>query len=422
MRAVRLVPALVLVLVTAGLAPSGSPIHHRPPSAQVTSATGACDGRIATIDGTDGRDVITGTPGADVITAGSGPDTVDGRGGNDVICGGRGGDTLVGGKGADTIYGGDGSDQLRGGPRRDSLYAGAGADTLIGGEGPDVLQGGAGNDALKGGVRSDDLAGGPGDDTLWAAGGDDTLSGGPGADLLSGVGGADDLGGGNARDTVNGGAGADDVSGGAGDDTLNGGTGSDTCHGAPGADLARTCEVLTDPVTVTLLPRQAWGALPPEPGMTDHDISRITIHHAGTATGTVGPAQFRGWQAHHLSLGWPDLAYHYIVGRDGTLWEGRSWTKAGDTDTDYDPFGHLLVVVEGFFEVDVPTAGQLETLARIVAYGAGRFDVPVTEITGHRDHAATTCPGENLYVHIASGSISGRAADILQGGITLVEE
>jgi Ca2+-binding RTX toxin-like protein len=388
----------------------------------VTPATGACDGRIATIGGTDGRDVITGTPGADVITAGSGPDTVDGRGGNDVICGGRGRDTLVGGKGADTIYGGDGSDQLRGGPRRDSLYAGAGADTLIGGEGPDVLQGGAANDALKGGVRSDDLAGGLGDDTLWAAGGDDTLSGGPGADLLSGGGGADDLGGGNARDTVNGGAGADDVSGGAGDDTLNGGTGSDSCHGAPGADLARTCEVLTDPVTVTLLPRQAWGALPPEPGMTDHDISRITIHHAGTATGTVGPAQFRGWQAHHLSLGWPDLAYHYIVGRDGTLWEGRSWTKAGDTDTDYDPFGHLLVVVEGFFEVDVPAAGQLETLARIVAYGAGRFGVPVTEVTGHRDHAATTGPGENLYVHIADGSISGRAADILRGGITLVEE
>ncbi len=79
-------------------------------------------------------------------------------------------------------------------------------------------------------------------------------------------------------------------------------------------------------------------------------------------------------------------------------------------------------MVEGYFEVDVPTAGQLETLARIVAYGAGRFDVSVTEITGHRDHAATTCPGENLYVHIADGSISGRAADILRGGITLVEE
>jgi Ca2+-binding RTX toxin-like protein len=389
---------------------------------QVTSAAGACDGRVASIGGTDGHDLITGTPGADVIAAGSGRDTVDGRGGNDVICGGPGRDTLIGGRGADALHGGDGSDQLRGGRRRDSLYGGAGADTLVGGDGPDVLQGGAGDDALRGGVRSDGLVGGLGEDTLWAAGGDDSLSGGPGADLLNGVGGSDELGGGNARDTVNGGAGADDIAGGPGDDTMNGGGGSDTCHGAPGADLARTCEVLTDSFTMTLLPRQAWGALPAEPGLVDHEIERITIHHAGDATGTVGPVQFRWWHEHHLDLGWPDIAYHYIVGRDGVLWEGRSWTKAGDTGTDYDPFGHLLVVVEGNFEVDVPTAGQLETLARIVAYGAGRFDVPVTETAGHRDHAATTCPGEHLYTHIASGSIAGRAAEILRAGITLVEE
>lgn len=174
------------------------------------------------------------------------------------------------------------------------------------------------------------------------------------------------------------------------------------------------------PVTIDLISREEWGAEPPRGTFTTHEIDHITIHHAGDSVATTGPARFRSWQAWHFHLGWPDLAYHFIVGRDGNVYEGRPFTAVGDTATEYDPTGHLLIVVEGDFDIITPTADQLERLAEMVAWASMRFDVPVDQIAGHRDYAATPCPGDYLYAHIVDGSIAARAAEIVaRGGVTL---
>jgi N-acetylmuramoyl-L-alanine amidase len=175
------------------------------------------------------------------------------------------------------------------------------------------------------------------------------------------------------------------------------------------------------PVTVDLISREEWGAAPPRGVFTPQDeIDHITIHHSGDIVSTTGPAHFRSWQAWHFHLGWPDIAYHFIIGRDGNVYEGRPLTAVGDTATEYDPTGHLLIVLEGDFDVMTPTDDQLERLAELVAWASLRFDVPLDEIAGHRDYAATTCPGDNLYSHIADGSIAARAAELIaSGGVTL---
>jgi Ca2+-binding RTX toxin-like protein len=49
----------------------------------------SCNGRQATIVGTDGNDRVRGTTGPDVIVARGGNDFVRSRAGNDVICGGN---------------------------------------------------------------------------------------------------------------------------------------------------------------------------------------------------------------------------------------------------------------------------------------------------------------------------------------------
>lgn len=119
-------------------------------------------------------------------------------------------------------------------------------------------------------------------------------------------------------------------------------------------------------------------------------------------------------------MGWPDIAYHFIVGLDGKVYEGRPYTAAGDTATEYDPRGHLLIVVEGDFDVATPTPEQVEMLAEMVAWGSQQFDVGVATVNGHRDLAATTCPGENLYALIEDGTIASRAARIIaEGGVTV---
>jgi hypothetical protein len=103
-----------------------------------------------------------------------------------------------------------------------------------------------------------------------------------------------------------------------------------------------------------------------------------------------------------------------------TVYEGRAFYRIGDTATGYDPEGHLLLVMEGNFDVSTPTPGQIESLARMVAWGSERFDVPLSAVSGHRDHAATSCPGAALQAVIVDGSLTERAAQLLSdGGVTL---
>jgi DNA-binding beta-propeller fold protein YncE len=108
-----------------------------------------CAGKVPTLVGTTGPDVLQGSEFADVIDTLGGNDVVDGLGGNDVICGGTERDVLRGGSGADTLMGQAGRDKLVGGKGKDRLLGGTGKDKLIGGKGKDRLRGGKGSDTEK---------------------------------------------------------------------------------------------------------------------------------------------------------------------------------------------------------------------------------------------------------------------------------
>jgi hypothetical protein len=56
--------------------------HQAPPASPVT-----CEGKVATIVGSDRADVLRRTSGDDVIAASGGNDVVLGKGGDDVVCG-----------------------------------------------------------------------------------------------------------------------------------------------------------------------------------------------------------------------------------------------------------------------------------------------------------------------------------------------
>ncbi len=174
---------------------------------------------------------------------------------------------------------------------------------------------------------------------------------------------------------------------------------------------------------VSVVPREDWGAREAQTNrMIPHTIERLTVHHAGTQSGTTGPPQIRGWQNWHMSgQGWPDLAYHLVIGIDGTVYEGRDPAYRGDTGTTYDTTGHFLVVVEGNFDVDRPTGAQLESLAGVLAWAAEHYGVSPSTISGHGDHAATACPGAHLEDRIHSGALADEVQDLIDtGGVDLI--
>lgn len=162
------------------------------------------------------------------------------------------------------------------------------------------------------------------------------------------------------------------------------------------------------PAELHLVTRAEWGAKPPVAVMQRHTPTQITIHHTAVlqkpdrtlAQKLVGLQNF-SQNPGKLGNGkdkpaWPDVPYHYYIDCNGGIAEGRDVNFVGDTNTEYDPRGHALVVLEGNFEVEEPTPAQLATLRRTIHWLAQRFDVPPEGVNGHQDFAKTQCPGKKL--------------------------
>ena len=162
------------------------------------------------------------------------------------------------------------------------------------------------------------------------------------------------------------------------------------------------------PADLKILSRVEWKANPPVATMKTHTLTRITIHHTATLQkpdrslkdkmqalqkfsqnpGTLGNGKPK--------LAWPDVPYHFYIDCNGGVAEGRDVNAVGDTNTEYDPTGHVLVVLEGNFEEEKVTDAQWATLVKVVSWLATRYQVAPADVQGHKDYAQTLCPGKQL--------------------------
>jgi len=168
-----------------------------------------------------------------------------------------------------------------------------------------------------------------------------------------------------------------------------------------------------------MLCRDSWGAKPALPGGVTHALNRMTLHHTGAVLGDNrnAPGRLRQHQRlHQGERGWIDIAYHVSVDRNGNIYELRSPQLVGDTATEYDPTGHFLVLCEGDFDKEAVTEAQLHGAALAFAWSAQQFNIPTYTLAGHKDFAATSCPGTDLYAHLTSGDLKRRVEDLVESG------
>jgi N-acetylmuramoyl-L-alanine amidase len=143
-----------------------------------------------------------------------------------------------------------------------------------------------------------------------------------------------------------------------------------------------------------------WGGEPaPLPGVAQ-TITRLTIHHQGERwnAGDDVPSYLRRLQTwSRRTKAWVDIPYHYVVAPDGAVYAARPVAIAGDTNTDYDPQGHLLVMLLGNFEEQQPTSQQWQSTVVLAAQVLDHFGLATSAMGAHRDHSGqTVCPGANL--------------------------
>lgn len=156
------------------------------------------------------------------------------------------------------------------------------------------------------------------------------------------------------------------------------------------------------PGPLLVVPAADWGAVAaPAPLQAPQHITHLTVHHQGELwrEGADVPAYLRRLQRwSREAKGWSDVPYHYIVAPDGTVYAGRPTALPGDTNTEYDPQGHLQVMLLGNFEVQSPTAAQWQGTVRLLAQLMARHGLPPAALGAHRHHSAqTVCPGANLF-------------------------
>jgi hypothetical protein len=145
------------------------------------------------------------------------------------------------------------------------------------------------------------------------------------------------------------------------------------------------------------------------------NFTHLTVHHTVTSNSdTDWAARVRAiWNQHAISQNWGDIGYHFLVAGNGTIYQGRSGALTGDPIAAH-VGGHntrnMGVSMMGDFTSVLPTTAARNSLANILAWKAdqrginplgssthassGRF---MPNITGHRDWAATACPGNTFY-------------------------
>lgn len=124
-------------------------------------------------------------------------------------------------------------------------------------------------------------------------------------------------------------------------------------------------------------------------------LNTIVVHHS--AYPNAGPKEIQ--DLHMDRRGFADVAYHYIITADGTIYEGREINIRGAHVQGFNT-GSVGIVLLGNFNDEQPTEFQTESLLKLVDHL--RYTFEISYLTGHKDYPdqspdGTECPGDNLY-------------------------
>lgn len=159
------------------------------------------------------------------------------------------------------------------------------------------------------------------------------------------------------------------------------------------------------PTRPPIVTRQQWGSMEITEGYRPHTVDRITLHHDGAEFRGGAKARLRALQSWSRRRGWVDIPYHFLIDLEGNIYEARPLGFAGDTATHYDPTGHALITVMGNYNVQEINEAQLGAVVDLASWLCYEYSISPHLIRGHRDYAATSCPGANLYLYLANGHI-----------------
>ncbi len=144
--------------------------------------------------------------------------------------------------------------------------------------------------------------------------------------------------------------------------------------------------------------------------MSELKWSYLIVHHTGAEEKDA--AQVRNY---HLSLGWRDVGYHFLIEREGRVVPGRSLALPGAhcTASGMNTKG-IGIALLGNLNNHPPLAAQEKTLLNLLRELKERFSIPVAQVLGHQEvpGAATACPGRYLAMTSLRATLSSGQGNI----------
>lgn len=187
----------------------------------------------------------------------------------------------------------------------------------------------------------------------------------------------------------------------------------------------------------TLVSQSVWRAGLPAPSYqrVETSVRHVIVHHsAGSNTNTDYANTVRNiYLFHTQDRGWSDIGYNFLIGQDGSIFQGRSF---GDSSLDSDNIrgahfcgqnsGTMGICMLGNFNTAVPSDTSVASLNQLISWKLQKESLQPFEeyvhpanarlsvVAAHRNGCATECPGDNLYVML--DRIRLEVESLLEGG------
>ncbi|KAK2847004.1 hypothetical protein Q5P01_010003 [Channa striata] len=153
---------------------------------------------------------------------------------------------------------------------------------------------------------------------------------------------------------------------------------------------------------VNIVSRPQWGAAAPrQKEKLKAPAWRVIIHHTALPSCkglTECKDQLVCIQRMHMKeRGFDDIGYNFLVGGDGTLFEGRGWGVVG-AHTKGNNHDSLGIAFMGNYNNETLSKDLFSSVELLLQSGVSQgFLHRDFVLLGHRDLGNTECPGEQLY-------------------------
>lgn len=130
-----------------------------------------------------------------------------------------------------------------------------------------------------------------------------------------------------------------------------------------------------------------------------NNIKDIILHHSDS--NSASPEDIHSW---HLNNGWSGAGYQYLVRKNGNIYRLRPDNVVGSHAQGHNS-NSIGICFEGNFEVETMNEVQKQAGIELVNYLKSVYNI--SNVLGHRDVNATSCPGKNFpFEEITNGKVT----------------